>query len=83
VGARLNIGAPRLLEGDMKPCNCIDEVDEKLEKLTGCRLDRVITLHGRVTVKILTYRTDRRRKKPVPVFPQYCPFCGRKLEVPK
>jgi hypothetical protein len=66
-------------------CNCIDEIDKKLEDMTpdnNTKLDipftwgsAGISVVRRVQI-VTTKRDDKNRKKPMSIQPAYCPFCG-------
>lgn len=70
-------------------CNCIQEIDAQLEKLSKNTVLDIpvsilpITHNLSVTrVSISTCKRDsKKRGKPVTVFASYCPFCGEEYKV--
>jgi len=69
--------------GDIKMCNCIETVNEKLsEKNINTRIKVPFLLNDDMSlagskVQIVTEKENSDvRKKPVPVFSSFCPFCG-------
>ena len=66
-------------------CDCIEKVNKLLEdKNTKLDVPIMYTIDKRFSadrVKIVTVkRDDKNRKKPIPVTPAYCPFCGNSYD---
>lgn len=69
--------------GDKQMCDCIEVVNKKLsEKDMNTQIKVPLLLNSDMSsqcskVQIVTEKADSGvRKKPVPVFSSFCPFCG-------
>lgn len=68
-------------------CNCVETINEKMaEANLNTRIkvpllfDKDMNVRGR-KLEVVTEKVNTNiRKKPVPVFTNYCPFCGEKHE---
>ena len=69
-----------------QPCNCIDEVNKMLAEMdpdNNTRLDIpfAFSMNGIESVRKIRVsvvkRDEKNRRKPIPVEPAYCPFCGK------
>ena len=65
-------------------CNCIEEVNKKLESITDNTILDIpfsFGFDGKIRVDRIQIKTMKRdeksKKKPVSVQPSYCPFCGQ------
>lgn len=68
-------------------CGCIEEVDKKLADRPdlNTRLSRAWNLEtGQCSVVLLTKKLDDKvRRKPVELYPSFCPFCGEPYPKPQ
>lgn len=68
-----------------KPCNCVEQVNEKLAgfntKLSSCLSFSMSDMTTSTELIIMTHKIDgKKRGAAKTVTPSFCPFCGRKIQ---
>ena len=63
-------------------CKCIDKLNKKLKE-HNTELDTTFNVTGQVFMKVATRRivSYRDNKRAVVLVPNYCPMCGKKVEM--